>query len=75
MPHDIAAPPHLTDGDNGLQPRARDAGMAASQSLIDELEDAIAKQDLHRRAAVMRRLTDFFIRYPADLVERQSVIR
>ena len=32
-----------------------------SQSLIDELEAAIAKQDLHRRAAVMRRLTDFFI--------------
>ena len=32
-----------------------------SQSLIDELEEAVARQDLHRRAAVMRRLTDFFI--------------
>ncbi len=31
------------------------------QSLIDELEDAISKSDLRRRAAAMRRLTDLFI--------------
>ena len=40
-----------------------------SNSLIDELEEAIAKQDLHRRAAVMRRLTDFFIVDAAGLSE------
>jgi uncharacterized protein (DUF2336 family) len=34
---------------------------AATKSLIDELEDAIAHTDLRHRAAVMRRLTDLFI--------------
>jgi len=34
---------------------------AAPQSLIDELEDAIAHTDLRHRATVMRRLTDLFI--------------
>jgi uncharacterized protein (DUF2336 family) len=37
------------------------ARIAAPQSLIDELEAAIAKQDLRYRAAVMRRVTDLFI--------------
>ncbi len=41
----------------------RNNGMPApvSQSLIDELEDAIAKNDLRHRAAIMRRVTDLFI--------------
>lgn len=43
--------------------------MMPSQSLIDDLEEAIAKQDLHRRAIVMRRLTDFFIVDSAGLSE------
>ena len=47
--------------DDRARQRARDAGGTNSQSLIDELEEAVARQDLHRRAAVMRRLTDFFI--------------
>ncbi len=41
----------------------------ASQSLIDELEEAISRQDLHRRAAVMRRLTDLFVIDSAGLSE------
>jgi uncharacterized protein (DUF2336 family) len=42
-------------------PRVTGLGVAAPQSLIDELEEAIAKQDLRHRAAVMRRVTDLFI--------------
>jgi uncharacterized protein (DUF2336 family) len=61
MPHDFAEPPDSNVDGNRAQSRARDGDVAASQSLIDELEEAIAKHDLHRRAAVMRRLTDFFI--------------
>ena len=68
MPHDLAKPNTL-DADNRPQHRARDAGATPSQSLIDELEEAIARQDLHRRAAVMRRLTDFFIVDSAGLSE------
>lgn len=34
---------------------------SVSQSLIDELEDAIAKNNLRHRATVMRRVTDLFI--------------
>jgi uncharacterized protein (DUF2336 family) len=41
------APPHIN--------------AAATKSLIDELEDAIAHADLRHRATVMRRLTDLFI--------------
>jgi uncharacterized protein (DUF2336 family) len=42
----------------GEQP---DGVASAAKSLIDELEDAIARTDLHHRAAVMRRLTDLFL--------------
>jgi|HubBroStandDraft_6_1064221.scaffolds.fasta_scaffold113344_2 uncharacterized protein (DUF2336 family) len=69
MPHNVGELPNSNVGDNRAQPRARDGGPAASQSLIDELEEAIAKHDLHRRAAVMRRLTDFFIVDGAGLSE------
>ena len=61
MPHKVSGPSHSIAADDRARQRARDAGVTNSQSLIDELEEAIAKQDLHRRAAVMRRLTDFFI--------------
>ena len=68
MPRNLALP-NTVDADNRSQQRARDAGATSSQSLIDELEEAIARQDLHRRAAVMRRLTDFFIVDNAGLSE------
>ena len=68
MPRNLALP-NTVDPDNRSQQRALDAGATPSQSLIDELEAAVAKQDLHRRAAVMRRLTDFFIVDNAGLSE------
>ncbi|MGA7790683.1 MAG: hypothetical protein WCA56_21250, partial [Xanthobacteraceae bacterium] len=59
-------PPEASEPVN--PPQARNAGLhtrkaadTISRSLIDELEDAIAKKDLHQRAAVMRRVTDLFI--------------
>lgn len=69
MPHNVVKPANVINADNRARQRARDAGATNSQSLIDELEEAIAKQDLHRRAAVMRRLTDFFIVDGAGLSE------
>jgi uncharacterized protein (DUF2336 family) len=38
-----------------------EANATISQTLIDELEDAITKQNLRQRATVMRRVTDLFI--------------
>ena len=58
MPHRNAAPANASEGANST-PDDRRTG--APQSLIDELEDALAKQDMHARAAVMRRVTDLFI--------------
>ena len=49
MPHD------------GSRKSAHCTPAVTPQSLIDELEDAISKSDLRRRAAAMRRLTDLFI--------------
>lgn len=46
-----------------------DAKGAATKSLIDELEDAIADADLRHRATVMRRLTDLFIMNGGDFSE------
>lgn len=68
MPRNLDSP-KPADADDRSRQRGRDAGATPSQSLIDELEEAIAKQDLHRRAAVMRRLTDFFIVDSAGLSE------
>jgi hypothetical protein len=59
MPHRIATSPSAAVQKSAS---SRDNGdAAAAQSLIDELEDAITKQNLHQRAAVMRRVTDLFI--------------
>jgi uncharacterized protein (DUF2336 family) len=69
MQHDVAVSSKSTDDDDRTPPRARGAGGTMSHSLIDELEEAIAKQDLQRRATVMRRLTDFFIVDAAGLSE------
>lgn len=46
---------------DGSPPGGHDTDAVTPQSLIDELEDAISKSDLRRRAAAMRRLTDLFI--------------
>ncbi len=48
MPHNNASP-------------TRGADSATPQSLIDELEDSITKQNMRQRAAVMRRVTDLFM--------------
>jgi len=60
MPHRFATSPSEAHAQNSAP--SRDSGHAtAPQSLIDELEDAITKQNLRQRAAVMRRVTDLFI--------------
>lgn len=60
MPHRVATSPSAAAAQNSAP--SRDSGHAAApQSLIDELEDAITKQNLRQRAAVMRRVTDLFI--------------
>src|SRR4029077_13513784 len=59
MPHRISTAPSAAAQNSAP---IRDNGQAAAaQSLIDELEDAITKQNLRQRAAVMRRVTDLFI--------------
>ena len=45
------------------------ADQSPSQSLIDELEEVIAKQDLRQRAVVMRRVTDLFLQHSAGFSE------
>lgn len=60
MPHRIATSPSLADAQNAA-PAGDDANATMSQTLIDELEDAITKQNLRQRATVMRRVTDLFI--------------
>jgi uncharacterized protein (DUF2336 family) len=60
MPHRIATSPSLADAQNPA-PARDDANATMSQTLIDELEDAITKQNLRQRATVMRRVTDLFI--------------
>jgi uncharacterized protein (DUF2336 family) len=59
MPHRISTAPSAAAQNSAP---SRDNGQAAAaQSLIDQLEDAITKQNLRQRAAVMRRVTDLFI--------------
>jgi uncharacterized protein (DUF2336 family) len=45
------------------------AARAVPQNLVDELEEAIARQDLRHRADVMRRVTDLFIMNGAGFSE------
>jgi len=63
MPHDRApsnsADPKAFAGRAGA--RVDDPGAAASRTLIDDLEDAITKQSMRQRAAVLRRITDLFM--------------
>ena len=60
MPHRFATPPSQAEAQNAA-PARDDANATMSQTLIDELEDAITKQNLRQRATVMRRVTDLFI--------------
>ena len=60
MPHDTIDRPHSGATERTALQRHSDQG-ATPQSLIDELEDAIANKDLHHRAAVLRRITDLFV--------------
>ena len=60
MPHRVATSPSVVHVQKSAPSRDSDHA-AAPQSLIDELEDAITKQNLRQRAAVMRRVTDLFI--------------
>ncbi len=59
MPHRFATPASLAGANNVGVGRGDEATI--SQTLIDELEDAITKQNLRQRATVMRRVTDLFI--------------
>lgn len=60
MPHRFATSPSPADAKNSAATRG-DTNATISQTLIDELEDAITKQNLRQRATVMRRVTDLFI--------------
>ncbi len=60
MPHDTIDRPHSSATEQAAQRRHNDHA-TTPQSLIDELEDAIANKDLHHRAAVLRRITDLFV--------------
>lgn len=65
MPHNLGAAPEMDHRPD--RPRIADIGSPSPHSLIDELEDAIARQDLRHRAAVMRQVTDLFISSGAGL--------
>jgi uncharacterized protein (DUF2336 family) len=57
--------PHNPASQNSVRPkeaaRHSDDPRTASRSLIDDLEDAISKQSMRERAAVLRRVTDLFM--------------
>jgi uncharacterized protein (DUF2336 family) len=70
MPHRFATSPSLADAQNAaVRPDGTNATM--SQTLIEELEDAITKQNLRQRATVMRRVTDLFIVNSTGFSEEQ----
>jgi uncharacterized protein (DUF2336 family) len=60
MPHNVTATSHPIEAKTPAQGAHSGRGVTPL-SLIDELEDTVAKSDLRRRAAVMRRVTDLFI--------------
>ncbi len=60
MPHSFATSPSPADKKQSDGWR-EDINATLSQTLIDELEDAITKRNLRQRAMVMRRVTDLFI--------------
>ena len=48
--------------------------MIASQSLVDELEAAIAGSDIGRRALILRRVADLFVSASANLSSEQTAL-
>lgn len=48
--------------------------MIANQSLVDELETAIASADVGRRAAILRRVADLFASTSGNLSNEQTVL-
>lgn len=48
--------------------------MIASQSLIDELEAAVASSDIGRRASILRRVADLFVSTSANLSSEQTAL-
>jgi uncharacterized protein (DUF2336 family) len=59
MPHSSPAQPAPTGSPGSVSSRV-DAAAPADQSLINELEDAIAKRAIGRRVDILRRVTDLF---------------
>ena len=48
--------------------------MIASQSLVDELEAAVASSDIKRRALILRRVADLFVSTSAHLSSEQTAL-
>lgn len=48
--------------------------MIANQSLVDELEAAIAGSDIGRRAVILRRVADLFVSTSANLSDEQTAL-
>jgi len=48
--------------------------MSANQSLVDELEAAIASSDIGRRAVILRRVADLFVSASASLSGEQTAL-
>ena len=48
--------------------------MIANQSLIDELEAAVASSDFGRRASILRRVADLFVSTSANLSSEQTAL-
>jgi uncharacterized protein (DUF2336 family) len=70
MQHKIASAP-TTIGATQPVAGCGDVGAMTPQTLIDELEDAISKQNLSKRAAVLRRVTDLFVQSSTGFSEEQ----
>jgi uncharacterized protein (DUF2336 family) len=70
MQHKFASTAHANDATEPLA-RREDSAAVTSQTLIDELEDAITKQNLSKRAAVLRRVTDLFVQSGTGFSEEQ----
>jgi uncharacterized protein (DUF2336 family) len=48
--------------------------MAAVQSLVDELETAIASSDIGRRALILRRVADLFVSTSANMSDQRTAL-
>ena len=70
MQHKIASAPNANDATEPLD-RRENSSAVTPQTLIDELEDAITKQNLSKRAAVLRRVTDLFVQSGTGFSEEQ----